>query len=422
MNLRALFPSDPGRAVERFLQVVIAVNCAMLAFYVTTTYRLLFHSDSAVKNLIAEEIVRTGKFFPPDWNYANGDLFVVFGHLFILPFIPFFENGFALHAVSGLVSSALIIASLWLLLTELEVSKFNRLLCVAVVTSGFSPFFAENLYGQVSYGALLYVVLFLVYFVLRYLRRSQAGTAGLAITDLVAISVIVCLVCLGNPQRALATYGLPMLAGLAFAGISSRMAATSSPFLSRRPALILFVVVLCAAALGAICHYLVLEHLTNNTYQAANARFLEYKDVVRNFVGTIQGLLFLLGGEPTTARPVVSLMGAYEALRLLIACAMLLTPVALLVALRRQRDPRVLLIAAYAFASLVIALFFHVFTSVPDMSDPKMVSRYFTIPVLTILVTVFVQVDRWMRDGRLAPRLGWALMCAPILASSVLTL
>lgn len=422
MNLRSFFPSSLDRTAERILQVVIAANCAMLVFYVTTTYRLLFHSDSATKNLLAEEIVRSGQFFPRDWNYVNGDLFVVFGHLFILPLIPFFKNGFALHAVSGLVSCALIIGSLWLVLKELEVSKVNKLLCIAVVTTGISPYFAESLFGQVSYGALLYIELLLVYCILRYVRKCGSNGVAGSRNYLLAIVSIVFFICLGNPQRALASFGLPLFVALVGAMIHERLAPTNIPFLARRPAVVLFGAVIFSAVIGAVAHKLVLSYLTNNYDQAASASFLEYKDVVRNFVGTIQGLLFILGGEGTPGNAVVSISGAYEALRTLLAVAMMMVPLALLMGLRRQSDPRVVMITVFAIASLAIVSFFHVFTSVPVMSDPRASARYFALPLIAVLVALFAQFDQGVASMRKELRFGWLLGFAPILAGGVLIL
>jgi hypothetical protein len=137
------------------LSCVVLANVAMLAFYVAITYRIFFHSDAAAVNLISEEIVRSGQFFPHDWNYVNADLFVIFGHLFIVPFIPFVRNGFGLHAVAGAVSTIVIIASVWLLLARIGVSRTSRLLVLAILTSGISPSLSENLFGQVSYGTVL---------------------------------------------------------------------------------------------------------------------------------------------------------------------------------------------------------------------------------------------------------------------------
>src|SRR5450755_306518 len=109
------------------LSCVVLANLSMLSFYEAITYRIFFHSDAAAINLISEEIVRSGQFFPHDWNYVNADLFVIFGHLFIIPFIPFVRNGFGLHAVAGVASTFIIIASVWLLLARISVSRTGRL-------------------------------------------------------------------------------------------------------------------------------------------------------------------------------------------------------------------------------------------------------------------------------------------------------
>jgi len=67
----------------------LTCNFLLLCWYLFVVYKTGFHSDSAAKVLLAREIVETGQYFPRDWNFVNGDLFVLFGHTFIIPLLAF---------------------------------------------------------------------------------------------------------------------------------------------------------------------------------------------------------------------------------------------------------------------------------------------------------------------------------------------
>lgn len=385
----------------------------MLVFYNMVTYRLFFHSDSAAKNLIAEEIFRTGKFFPKDWNYVNGDLFIIFGHLFILPFLPFFKNGFVLHAVSGILSAGIILGGIWLLFVVLGVSLAGRLLCMAVITTGISPYLAENLFGQVSYGAVFYLAVLQLYFVVRYLQECEAGKAKIAGFPLLALGILVFMVFFANPSRALASYALPLLSGLIFiaAGESIHKGYSLSKA-SRNGIVALISILVLGGILGGICHRLVLATV-NNSIGASDARFLAYEGVVRNFSETIRGWLFLVGGGTTKGRAVLSRMGLYEASHLIFALGLLAVPFFLFVNIRREKSPYLSLMTVFTLVSLGIVAFFHVFTTVPDMSDPLMSSRYFAAAAVLLLMVLFVKADIWITSNNI--RMAYPLILVSLL-------
>ena len=168
-------------SVDRILWVFLAVNVALMAYYICRGYRSDFHSDSAIKNLLAQEMFETGSYFPPDWNYVNGDLWIVFGQAFVLPLIPWAKNGFMLHAFSGLISAGLILLGVWLVMSLFVESRWIRRIALITFAGGISALGAENLYGQVSYGSVLYMACFTLYLSWRYLEAPPRAEIRWAI-------------------------------------------------------------------------------------------------------------------------------------------------------------------------------------------------------------------------------------------------
>ena len=178
--------------------------------YVFIWYQNFFHSDSAAKVLLAKEIYDVGTFFPPDWNYVNNDLFVLFGHIFIIPLLPFLQAGFTAHAISGSIFAGLILWGVWLVSGIGNIPLWQRLAAVAVIASGISGFMSENLYGQVSYGAVFFFCLYIIYFS----DRTLSTQGKKRILWSILFITILTLAYWANPLRAFVTYGLPLFLAL----------------------------------------------------------------------------------------------------------------------------------------------------------------------------------------------------------------
>ena len=397
---------DPSmRWARRATIALLALNALLIVYFVCFGYESYFHSDAAVKNLLAGEILETGHFFPPDWNYVNGDLWIVFGHVFILPLLLFFKNGYALHAASGLATSALILAAAWAVSGVASRSPLTRLVFVVIVASGISGVVAEELYGQVSYGSIFCIACFNVYFSWRFLQAEGRGrwTWGSAL----AIAMV--LVFWSNPQRAVASYMLPIVvATMVYSGVSLGRTGLHWNARATRGAAMLALLLL-GSAIGSVLHAWILEGV-NNAPGAGYARWLTFDGVIKNAGYTIEGLLSVLGGVPTAARPVMSMAGLYEGVRLLGGCVVLLLTPAILWRSLRDRNDGVRFMGVFTLVSASLFVFLHVTTTIPDMTDPVTTSRYLVPAVLFCLLLLVVSVMD--SRGNLLPRLlgGGALL------------
>jgi hypothetical protein len=403
-----------GRLLDRGLTLLFGINILLLAFYLVIDYQLVYHSDSAVKNLLAQEILDTGHYFPRDWNYVNGDLWVLNTHTFILPLLHWMRNGFLAHALSDLVSAALILHSSWLLTGLLEQSRRARLTGMVVLSAGMSLIMAEHIYGQAAYGSLYYMACYLL---VAYWSLSQARGRRV-LPWAVATAVLTALVFWTNPQRALLFYGLPLLAAAALqqtlAWRAARAAGTAPEW---RQAQAMGVVLLGLVAGCALSIYTLKQ--VNNHVGLTLIHWLDFNGMTHNLLAVIQGLTGLFDGIPRIDSKVVSLAGAYAALRLLGALLLVgLLPWGLYRALQLRRGPRQLVVV---FASIAFAanLFMMVTTTLADMSAPEASVRYL-VPSLLLMLLIFVSlvVDR----HALAPLArGVGLAAVALLATSAPT-
>jgi len=388
--------------IRRLLPLAVLGNLLFLLYYATIGYQLQLHSDSSVMNLLAQEIHDSGRFFPHDWYYANGDLWIAFPQLVILPLLSFFPNGFALHAAASLATAVLVLASAWAAGSLLDMSRPARLTLLLVLAGGISSNMAENLYGQAAYGTLFAWSCLLAWSGWRLLHARGAARwrwAGL-------FALLVLQVSWSNPSRALAFYLLPLLAALGSVLLPPASAAR------RRAALLVAALLIAALLAGAALHGMVMRSVGNSGLPPPS--WLDFDGMVRNTLGTLRGVLSLLGGLPGAGTPVASLAGGLSAARLLSALALLvLLPWAVLRALRSPRRGARHYFAVYTLATFVLNLLVTLATSVPDMNAPEASARYLVPALLCALVLLSAHaVDefRWSRPLAVAGLLALLLV------------
>jgi hypothetical protein len=374
------------------------VNLTFLGWYLFVGYQAGFHSDSAAKVILAREIVEMGDYFPDDWNYVNNDLFVLFGHTFVIPLLVFMPAGYTAHAISGLISSVLILSGIWLLTSIAHISTARRLLVLAIVAAGISGFLAENLYGQVSYGAIIYFACFSVYFSWRFIEAGWGKKWPWS----AALLVVISLAFFANPLRALVSYGIPLLAAvslfrLKFANLVHADQSKSIFFLIG--------IVFIGMLIGTYLHMQTISGV-NNVLGAGHALWLSYELMVRNISLTIKGFLAIFGGLPSAGSIVISAAGIYEASRLVAALSLLvLMPIAIIRTFQHGEAGPVFF-CIYALVSFMAAIFLQLTTSIPDMSDPIQSSRYLVPSLVLLMILVLLQPIDFLK----APIFGFAAL------------
>lgn len=370
-----------------FALIFLSINVCFLIWYIFIGYQAGFHSDSAAKVLLAREIVETGQYFPRDWNYVNGDLFVIFGHLFIIPLLALMPAGFTAHAISGFISAGLILSSIWFLTGVTEVGIVRRIFIVAIVAAGISGFMAENLYGQVSYGAVIYLTCYIIFFSYQFIKTNGIRKKIFG----VALFFTLMLVFWANPKRAIVSYGLPLVTAVAWYWLKLDMAKSKG---NEKIFWLLIFIMFSSLAVGMVLHEVTIAGV-NNIQGAGHARWLPFDLMLRNTTLTLKGYLAIFGGLPPAEGIVVSKTGIFEAGRLVAALTLLiLMPVMLVKALQRKQGGD-LFLGLFVLVQFAAVFFLQVTTTVPDMSDPIQSSRYLVPALLLLMVVVLTQRLDW---------------------------
>lgn len=371
----AYVASDRGR--NTLASLLLALNLVLLVVYLFTGYKGAFHSDSSVRSLLAQEMHDTGSFFPPGWNYVNKDLMVVFPQLGVWLLLFFTDNSYAAFAVVGAVTSLLILTCIWWFSGLLGGKVWQRLLALAALAGGISANIDEDIFGQAAYGVM--VMLTCLTAMLSW--SVIAADARRRPVWLLVLVVVVALLAWSNPQRALATYVLPLCCGLLAYLWGKNWEGRLRALLP----------VLGATAIGCIVGVMLstwtLRHVNNNEGVGA-ARWLGFDGMVDNAAHTLQALMALLGGIPTAGGNVIGAVGIYAALRMSAALILLVLMGWKIVELCRSSSDRARFAGGLVAGVAACFLFLHVTTTIADMTDPVAVARYLAPTIVLCLVVL----------------------------------
>ncbi|MBB3220854.1 hypothetical protein [Pseudoduganella umbonata] len=366
------------------LRVVLLCNLALLVWYVCFGYRHLLHSDAAAMNLLAQEILETGKYFPSEWNYVNKDLWVLFLQTMALPFAAFLPNGMAVHAGGCLLASAVVLHATWMLSGALGQSRLARTVTLVIATAGWSATMTETLYGQAAYGLLYAMGAYLFAFTVA--AGNSGGTRRWRYAA--AAGFVLLLAFWGNPQRAVVQYAVPLLAAALLPSLRAR----------RRPGRDAWktgLALLAFAAAGIALHQFTLATTTATT-GLTQVRYLDLPGMIDNAGRTLRGLLMLFDAVPRVGSVPTTAYGIGVAARLVGALA--LTFVILPWAIRRAwntREPVLAALLAFSLSALAITLFLMLTSSLSDPNIPDGSIRYLVLPLLCLVVmTTGLVVDR----------------------------
>lgn len=294
----------PGAAAALFFLLTFGSVC----FYITKTYKAYLNSDAAVANILAGEIWRSGHFFPPDWWYVNGDLWVAFKQVLIIPWAMMGNNGFGAHAFAVVVGSALMLGSGFALLRQAGCARTTATWGISVLCFGYSDYYLETVYGQAAYSWPTTYLLLLLALVLKVRKSEIEGTRSKSLW--VWLAALIYIVALANPARFVAYDLAPMIGALGILAACT-LERRHSPLKMVWPSLYLVGAgVGCVAALGvAYFNHRNLLLGLNNASDAANAALVPIETLPSMVGYALNGILSMLGIDWTPGLKLASIQG-----------------------------------------------------------------------------------------------------------------
>lgn len=380
-------------------------NGLLLAGYLFFGYEQHLHSDSAVRLLLAEEVVRTGELLPPSWNFVNADLWLLSAHWFAIPFVGFAPASPFIHGLAGAISASFVAMALWTLMVALNTSLSGRVWLTALLFSGFSGLTAEGLFGQASYSMIFASILLVLAAVVHVVEREQI-TLGWTIL----LAVLSALQIATNPLRGIVFCLLPLVLAMCFVSwncFSERCSVVNdstrqTPTIPGAKCLTLGAVMALGVSLGAVIR----AALTPNLMQVPGVMsdFLQVNSLQQLpsiLAILLEGILASLGSRPSPA-PALSPEGVYHLFRLLLAViAVALIVRAIMRGLADKRPSRRLL-TFFAVSSFMLTAFICISTNLLLLSPDIEGIRYLMPATVLLLLLAFTDSSDWRKSPVIA--------------------
>ena len=396
-NAVTIVPTIPARQKWLFRGAVLllAATIGSLGFYIFCSYRAFFNSDAAIANILAEEIVRAGDFFPKNWWYVNNDLWVFYKHLLLIPWVMAGQNSFFAHGVSVFLVVLVTMAVLALLLRALGLSRTAAVMGCVVIGLGYSPMYLREIYGEAAY---TWYFAFILSFLLLWLRTNRPDSGRFSRLALFALLlVLVYLVVIENPVRFLVYYIAPFAGALLVLLYTQRHALpreAKDVWQAISPRIVPAAAIFAAFLLGALSHSLLFAglHLAGG---ANNALLIPLQGLPFHIAYSVLGLLNFIGTEWQDKVVLASGEGVFSLLKLG------LYPVALVLPAwyarknfpRLEQPQRYFLLLSYLGFALIFFLF-----SVSSLHDGAYAARNnirYIIPYLMMILVCPVVMWRF---------------------------
>lgn len=197
------------RDYSGFEKILLLLSCFVLVSLLVFTFtgaNLSFNSDTATANLLAEEMVRTGQYFPKDW-VAGQDLWVFFLHTFIAVFTLFSDDFFFMRSLASVIF--IIMAVLSVIYCSRKVTKNNSwLISVPLMFCGVSAEYSTVVFGQCAY---ITPLIYSFFFIALFINCIDANTYKITSKiKFIVLLVLTAFVGLGG-IRPVQVFGLPIV-------------------------------------------------------------------------------------------------------------------------------------------------------------------------------------------------------------------
>lgn len=318
--------------MQRYAPFIGAIALLILAiyeisFYIFKTYRAFFNSDSAIANILAEEIVLSGSFFPSHWWYVNNDLWVFYKQALVIPWVLMDKNGYFAHAFTVFAVSMFMVFIIYRFLRSLMLSRAASVMGGVVVCVGYSPMYLRELYGEAAY---TWYFIFMIGFMFIFRKLSpHVISRRTQIKAFIFFMMLLYLLVLANPIRFFVYYVVPFFGAL---GLSIYFARDSlktfqgaiKRLLSVKKAVI-FAFACAVMILGAMTHMNLLETL-QSAGGANNAKLVSLEILPIHAAHAFLGLLNFIGAEWGEGIRASSVVGAISLLKFFLFPFVLIIP------------------------------------------------------------------------------------------------
>lgn len=249
--------------------------------YVSTAlfgpYRHVFHSDGALKSVLAEHGAVEGRMIPRQWVYANGDLLFLGPLIFSIILRPFIGISYFGNAAAGWACYLYLIATVYAACRFLAPSSRRAAIAAATLAAGgLSAANFEFVIGQAAYP--IFAVFALSLFALASSTRVDNELSGRVAPVALAFAASA-IFCSTNPTRGVITMLVPLASGWFMGTILSPGSMRERARLFANP---IIVAILAGSLAGSLAYYLWLLPSVSNYAAAARVQLASTQQILQH--------------------------------------------------------------------------------------------------------------------------------------------
>lgn len=249
--------------------------------YVSTTlfgsYRHVFHSDGALKSVLAEHGALEGRMIPRQWVYANGDLLFLGPLIFSIILRPFIGINYFGNAAAGWACYLYLIAAVYAACRFLAPSSRKAAIAAAsLAAGGLSAANFEFVIGQAAYP--IFAVFALSLFALASSARADNELSGRVAPVALAFAASA-IFCSTNPTRGVVTMLVPLVTGWFIGTILSPGSMRERTQLFANP---IVMAILAGSVAGSLAYYFWLLPSVSNYTAAARVELASTQQILRH--------------------------------------------------------------------------------------------------------------------------------------------
>ncbi len=289
--------------------LIFALNILLVIYYQSSIYRAFFNSDAAVANILAQEIISQGSYYPKTWWYVNGDIWTFFKHTLSIFFTLLGLHAYDVHTLSVISFFLFSLFLTYSYLKKIGIASEGILIALIGLSTLYSPMYAREVLGESAYIWYYSAMVGYLYALLLLQRREKTLLAALLIVALSLFFVA------ENPSRFAVYFLAPLFAP--FLLFYEHIEIKYKKFL---------LYLLMGLTIGIVYRYFILQHI--QMHSGVESTFLiPFEELPQHIWRSFGGLLNFYGGLWEDKTPFVSFGGVITLLKLLCSTLVFFIPI-----------------------------------------------------------------------------------------------
>jgi len=374
------------------LSEIILLCCFVVGFIFTCNFiftgaNIIFNSDTATANLLAKEQMEVDQFFPRNWTYAQ-DIWTFFLNIPMIFLSGFMKNQLMLRSTAVLIQTVFF-ATILMFFSRKILKNNSWILYCAILFTGMSEYYLENMFGQAAYGYnSIWILLLLMFGLLSIDENIKIKKKSLFI-----FAILIFISSIGG-VRFIGSFLVPFILSVCLVYYLDNQNLLKEDTIKHFLNFIKWVVIVLVASTAGLMVFLYLTNICGYNAGLANPEIYsgyEYENIINSAKMLLPSFWILMGFDMSV--PLFSIQGIFSIVKMAATIAFIFIFPLLLTFKYKTLSVSVKRLICFSWFSFIITTILFVFT-------PIMVNilscRYFQFTVVLQLIISCYYIYNYM--------------------------